>query len=480
MIARPTLLTEDLPMNKVALVAAGLLALALLALPAVVGSITEARVRQRVAAIDASEDTSAELKSFERGWFWSTARIELTLAPDNVAPLAAAAGTSLGAFGTLPIVVELAHGPVAVLDGVYFGWYSMVARPDTEAPQVGELTQTLGVPYLFEFRGRGPYLGGLDFDADAPPFTLPIDDARLSFSGGTVAGAFDGYDLDADAQIGFVDLASPTGTFAVRGVNASADNELRSEYVMPGKASFSIASISVAYPQSVTPVVEAANLKFRSDVSVDAAGELLQMRINYDLDSLRVEDAELTAAALALTVRNLDVAAVEAYSAAAADAAVSGADASAIAAAIGPHLERALKAGPSLTFDPIRFRYGGEPFDGRVEVTTNPDRLPPAGTLSLENPLMLLGLVNTKADLRLSKALAGELATLAARMQLGTDPTIPPDQLDYLAEAQSGLALSMLVGQGILVEDGDGYRSSLDYTDGAMTLNGNPLPFTLP
>jgi uncharacterized protein YdgA (DUF945 family) len=466
-------------MTKVAAIATALLVVVLLALPALVGGITEARVRERVAAIDASADAAAELKSFERGWLRSTARIELKLAPDGAAQLAQAAGTPPGVLDSLPIVVELAHGPIAVLDGVYFGWYTMLARPDLEAPAMAELTEKLAVPYLFQFRGRGPYLGGLDFDADAPPFTLPIEEALLTFSGGTMAGTFDGYRLAADAQVGTVDLASPTGTFTVRGVHASADNELRSEYVLPGKTSLSIASVSVTYPQSTTPVVEAANLRVQSDVAIDSAGELLAMRVDYDLDSLRVEDAELTAAAIALRVRNLDVAAVEAYSAAAADAAVAGADTAALAAAFGPHLERALKAAPSVTLDPIRFRYGGEPFEGRIEVTTKPDRLPPAGTLTLENPLLLLELVDTKADVHLSKALAEELAALAARAQLGNDPTIPPDQLKYLAEAQSGLMLTMLVGQGILVEDGDGYRASFDYSDGAATLNGNPLPFGL-
>ena len=72
---------------------------------------------------------------------------------------------------------------------------------------------------------------------------------------------------------------------------------------------------------------------------------------------------------------------------------------------------------------------------------------------------MLLGVVNTKADVRLSKTLAGQLATLGARMQLAGDPSIPPEQLDYMAEAQSGLMLTMLVGQGVLIEDGDDYRS---------------------
>lgn len=464
-------------MNKVAIVAAALVVIVLLALPGVVGSITEARVRERVAAIDASPNADAEVTSFDRGWLRSTARIDLKLAPDNAAQLANAAGTPLGVFGTLPIVVELAHGPVAMLDGVHFGWSKMVARPDVEAPGVAELTQTLGVPYIFEFRGATPYLGGLHFDADAPPFDLPIDEALLTFSGGTLSGSFAGRQLDADAQIGSLDFRSPTGTFAMRGLEASADNELRSEYVMPGETSFSIASISIAYPaQNAAPMFEVSNLRMASDIDIDAAGELLEMRVTYDVDTVRVEENEVTAGSLALTVRNLDVAAVEAYSAAAAAA---GADAATLAAGFGPILERALKAGPSLLLDPIRFRYGGEPFDGRIEVTTNPERLPPAGTLSLDNPLLMLGLVDTKADVRLSKTLAGQLATLGARMQLGSDPTIPPDQLDYMAEAQSGLMLTMLVGQGVLIEEGEGYRTSVDYTDGSMTLNGNPLPFGL-
>jgi len=38
----------------------------------------------------------------------------------------------------------------------------------------------------------------------------------------------------------------------------------------------------------------------------------------------------------------------------------------------------------------------------------------------------------------------------------------------------------LLVGQGVLVEDGEAYRSSLEFSNGALMLNGNPLPFGLP
>jgi uncharacterized protein YdgA (DUF945 family) len=460
-------------MNKVAIAAAALLLIVLLAIPGVVGSMTEASVRQRVTQIDESPTAAAELKSFDRGWFRSTARIELKLANvDQLAP----AGTDLGVFGSLPIVVEFAHGPVAVLDGVYFGWSTMVARPDTEAPGVTELTQTLAVPYLFQFRGRTPYFGGLDFDADAPPFTLPIDDGLLTFSGGTLAGNFAGGRVKADGHIGSVDLASSTATFAMRSLETSIDNELRSDYVMPGEVSVSIASISVAPPQSTTPIFETANLRMKGDTDIDAAGELLDMRVNYDVDSVRVADNEMTNGSLGMTILKLDVEAVEAYSELAADAAARGAP-DLITAGMGPILERALRSGPTLTFDPISFRYNGEPFEGHVEVTTNPARLPPAGMLSLDNPFVLMGLVNAKADVRLSKTLAGQLATVSAQMQLAADPTIPPDQLEYLAQGQSGLMLTMLVGQGVLIEEGDDYKASVDYSGGSVTLNGNPLPF---
>jgi uncharacterized protein YdgA (DUF945 family) len=464
---------------KKAAIAAVLLVLALLALPGITGWLTESAVRQRVAAIDASPAVSATITSFDRGWFRSSAQIDLRFAPDNVPQLAGVA-SGLGPLAVLPIVVEFAHGPVAVLDGVHFGWSKIVARPDGAGPGITELTRTLGVPYVFEFRGRTSYVGTLSFDADAPPFILPVDEALLMFSGGTLAGTFAKGHLVANAQVGSVDFSSPTGTFALRGLYASADNELRSRYVMPGSASLSIDNVSLVDGiRSATPMFEAANLKFASTVSLDASGELLEVRAAYDLDTLRAADTLITAAALGMTLRNLDVAALEAYSAMVSDAAAAGTAPDAIVAALGPHLERALQKAPSLTVDPLRFRYDDEPFEGRIEITTNPDRLPKAGTLTLDNPLLLVSLVNTDANVRVSKALATKLARLAAQMQIGNDGTVPPDQLEYMAEAQSGLLLTMLVGQGVLLEDGDGYRSSLQFTDGTLTLNGNPLPFGL-
>jgi uncharacterized protein YdgA (DUF945 family) len=471
-------------MNKVAVAAVAVLAAAVLGAPAWVGATIEARVRERVAAIDASDGFAAELTSFDRGWFRSAAK--LTLRWENahvpaVGSLPTPPEDAWLAGRPVPVAVAIAHGPIAVLDGLYLGWATTVARLDKEAPGVPELETTLGVPYVFEFRSRTGFGGDVSFDADAPPFVLPYEEALLTFSGANVEGRLVRRQLETSAEIAAVEVASPTGTFAVHGLRADADIELRSRYVLPGTAAFSVERIVIGGPLSgATPVLEALGLRIASNASLDAAEELLDLRLDYELRSARLPEGELAEAAVGLGLRRLDVAALEAYSAAADDAAAAATHPAQIVRALGPQLERALRAGPSLRLDPLRFRLDDEPFEGHIELNVNTPRLPPVGALNLDNPLLVLGLVNASADVRLSKALAERLATLAARAQLNADGSLPPDELRYLAEAQSSFMLTMLISQGILADDGDGYATTLAYTDGALTVNGSALPFGLP
>jgi uncharacterized protein YdgA (DUF945 family) len=465
-------------MSKLAAAAAAALVLALLATPRVVASVTEARLRERVAALDASDALAVEVTAFERGWFRSAAKIALRLAPQRVAALDAPQDGWL-AGDPIPISVDLAHGPIAVLDGIHIGWSKMIARLDADAPGVPELERTLGVPYVFEFRGRTSFGGNLDFYADAPAFELPLDEALLTFTGADLDGTYVGRRLTARAEIGGVEIASPTGRFALSNIRADADNELRSEYLMPGIAAISIERVSVDDSLRSSAVVEASNVRVSSTTELDSEGDLLDVRVDYAVDSVRLEEGELTAADVGLALRDVDVAALEAYGAAISDAAATTTDSAEILRALAPELERALRAGPSLALDPIDFRLDGEPFDGRIELRMNTARLPRAGAINLDNPLLVLGLIDADADLRLSKTLAQRLATLAAKMQLGADPTLPPDQLQYLAEAQSSLMLTMMIGQGVLIEDGNDYRSAFALRDGTVTVNGNALPFAL-
>lgn len=456
--------------------------LLVLGLPAVLGSMTEARVRDRVASVDSSGAFSAEVRSFDRSWFKSRAIIDVGLDPEYANQLGAATQGAVPPLESLALVVDIAHGPIAMLDGLYFGLAKTVAYPDPSAPAIADAQQQLGVPYLFRWRGRLGFTGGLAFDAEIPPFNLPVDEAGVQFSGAYADGTLRGNHVTADARIDSAEFSSPAGTFALSNLRGSSDNEILTQYLMPGTASFSIERISMSQgPSGAPPLFEVANLRMASDMTLKSDDTLLDVRATYDVDSMLAQGMQISGGTAGLTFSNIDVALLNAYVEAAQRA---GTDPGAMLAAVGPLLGRGLAAGPSLALDPIRFKLDDEPLDARIALSMNPDALPPAGALDISDPGLWMAAANADASLNLSKKLAERLTALAIQMQLATqyagDSNMTPQQLQYLAEAQSGLMLVALTGQGILVDSGNNYRSEFQLTNGTMTLNGNPLPFGLP
>lgn len=469
-------------MRRVAVFAVAAVVLLFVGLPPVLGMLTESQVAGRVAALDASGVLKASLRSYERGWFRSRARIAIELAPQFIARLDAlgAAGGVPSFAGTLdrrtPIEVEIAHGPLAILDGVHFGWSKIVARLDPRSGGVAGLERTLGVPYVFEFRGRTDFRGGVTFDAELPPIDLTIEGARVEFSGAALAGTFAAGRLVGNGHLERFELTSPPGGFAIRNVRAATDTEIRSAYALPGDSSLSIEKISIVdAARGPSPVFDVDNVRIASKIGIDPSGALLDVHATYDVDSVFVDGTRVADASLGLAIDKLDAAALEAYL----DAARTEASGQGPSAERKSALERALVAGPSLVLDPVRFRVNEEPFTARGEVAANPAALPPAGTFDPEDPAAVLPALRSVVTVDVSKKLAHEIAVLATELRYG-DGSLAQEQGRLLAEAQAGLILVTLVGQGILEDAGETYRAELRLADGALTLNGSPLPFALP
>jgi uncharacterized protein YdgA (DUF945 family) len=472
---------KDLAMRKAVTFGTAALVLLALGLPPVFGMLTESNVRARVAAIDRTAAWNARVQSFERGWFRSRVKIQLGLEPQYLPPADPASllgieqATIAALLQDVPLAIDFAHGPIAVLDGVHLGIAALVARLDEDANGIGDLEQRLGVPHLFEFRGRTGFAGALAFDADVPPIGLAVGATTVDFSGAALEGTFARNRLVSTGGLDRFEFSSPTGTFSVRDARGSVDNEIRSAYLMPGNAAFSIERIAIVDAASgPMPRFEAANVSFDSAVSLDAREDLLDARATYAIASLLVDGTRVADAHVGLAFRRIDVAALERYFAALEEL-KQPANGRALDALL-PVLERALKASPSFALDPVRFRLDDEPFAGNLEVVAvNP--APPRGLA--QNPAALLDVFTTTADVELSKKLAQRLALLAALRYVG-EAGLPPDQLRNMAEAQSGIFLLTLVAQGILTDTGDGYRAVLRLADGALTVNGSVLPFGLP
>jgi uncharacterized protein YdgA (DUF945 family) len=469
-------------MKKVAIYAVAAVALLLLALPPMLGMLTESQVRARVAALDASGVLKVSLRTYERGWFRSRARMSLALAPQTIArldELGAALGLpplSADLDRRVPISLEIAHGPLAVLDGVYFGWSKIVARPDDGARNVAALERNLGVPYLFEFRGRTGFAGGVSFDASVPPVDLEAAGVHIAFSGAGVDGGFVGQRLVSDSRLDGFTLTSPPGALTIRNVRAATDLELGSSGTGPGDARLSVEQLSIVdAARGDEPVLDAANVRIASKVGLDPRAALLDLHATYDSDSVQLYGTRVAEASVGVALAKIDVAALETYL----KLAQTDGGGNDPAAEVGRALTRALAAGPSFVLDPLRLRIDGEPFTARVEIAANPAALPATGSVEPDNWLALLPALRTKADVDVSKKLARDIAVRAAEMRFADDG-MPPDQRRLLADMQAGLMLVTLVSQGMLVDAGDTYHAELSLADGAVTLNGGPLPFDLP
>jgi uncharacterized protein YdgA (DUF945 family) len=444
--------------------------------------LTESQVRARVAALEASGVLKVSLRSYERGWFRSRARLSLALAPQTIArldELGAALGLppiSADLDRRAPIALQIAHGPLAVLDGVYFGWSKIVARPDAGARNIAALERSLGVPYLFEFRGRTSFAGGVSFDATVPPVDLEAEGVHIAFSGAGVDGAFVGQRLVSDSRLDGFALTSPPGAFTIRNVRAATDVELGSSNAAPGDAKLSIEQLSIVdAARGDGPVLDAANVRIASKIGLDPRAALLDLHATYDADSVLLYGARIADASVGVALDKIDLAALETYL----KLAQTDGGGNDPAAEVGKALTHALAAGPSFVLDPLRFRFDGEPFTARLEIAANPAALPATGSVDPDNWLALLPALRSTASVDVSKKLARDIAVLVAEMRFADDG-MPPDQRRLLADMQAGLMLVTLISQGMLVDAGDTYHAELSLTDGALTLNGGPLPFDLP
>jgi uncharacterized protein YdgA (DUF945 family) len=259
-------------------------------------------------------------------------------------------------------------------------------------------------------------------------------------------------------------------------VRAATDIELGSSNVIPGDAKLSIEQLSIVDAErGNSPVLDAANVRIGSKVGLDPHTTLLNLHATYDGESLLLYGTRIADANVGISLDKVDVAALDTYSRLLERISV-GADS---AAEVGKALAHTLAAGPSFTIDPLRFRIDGEPFTAHLEIAANPAAFAATDSVDLDSWLALLPALRSTVNVDVSKKLAREIAVLTAEMRY-VDDTMPPEQRRLLADAQAGLMLVTLTSQGILVDTGDTYRAELRLADGAVTLNGGPLPFDLP
>jgi uncharacterized protein YdgA (DUF945 family) len=348
------------------------------------------------------------------------------------------------------------------------------------------MREQLGMPYLFELRGRAGFGTGFEFDGDVPPIDYSDGVNEVDFSGFLVEGTLDGDHVVAAGTIENLDIASPFATCIVEQFQVDTDYRFRPNDIAVGTSDLAIARVAASSPMlGAEPLFNASGLTVSSDIELDEAATLLRIAVSYGADTVVAgSDVTLTETNFGITLADLDAAAVQQYYLAMQGLYTApAADPDALLADLGQVFDRLLERGPSLTLDPIRFSMNGEPFSANVRVVTDPSALPPSPR-NLQDPTTWLAFASVNAEADVSKTLAQSIAHQFVRQQLvaageAAGAPMPEDQLDEMAAAQAGLLLVQLSGQGFLEDAGESYTTTLEFGSGELTVNGAAIPLGL-
>jgi uncharacterized protein YdgA (DUF945 family) len=466
-------------MKKVLLVLIVLIVVAVLGLPVLTGMMTQARIEERVAALNNNPIVLVEVESYDRGWLAATSRIEIGVNPEYAAQFAAE--TPPGFFDErIPVVLEVKHGPVIFDSGVQIALSSVVATFDPESPLSVLARDQLGMPYIFQLRGHGPITGGFVFEADIPPVDYGDGANDLSFSGLRIDGTLRGNHVTSRGNIDSLDFTSAFTTAVVEQVSFDMTSEYQVGGFGVGNGELTVARVVVTSPMAGTePLFTAQGLRVGGESAIDAGR--MRIGVSYGAQSVAAGTSlSLADAELAIAVADLDAEAMRDYyetvqlvmgqqPAASPDE---------LFAALVPVFERLVDGGPNLAVDPIRFAMNGEPFFAKILVDVDPAALPPAAQRNYQDPTLWLAASTVTAEAQVSKVLAQDLARQAMVMQLAGsgDPSLTEEDINAQAEAQVGLMLVQLTGMGMLQDAGDSYTTTARFASGTLTVNGTPVP----
>jgi uncharacterized protein YdgA (DUF945 family) len=341
--------------------------------------------------------------------------------------------------------------------------------------------RTLGMPYLFELKGKAGFGTGFEFSGEIPSFDGAMADASYEFSGLDVTGLSKGDHVDFVAVI---ENASLQGTFVSAVLDSfrmTGDYELRPGTFSLGRSETTLGRLTAINPSlGATPMFSVENLSMSTATSENAEGSHFDMQVTYGIGQLAVADAfEISDASLGLRLAHIDsLATGEIMQAARAMQAA--ADSATPIGELLPELNRLITGSPELTIDPLNFSLAEGDFNGRLHIGLDGSALPTGSVNDLLNPAVAMGAISAEVDVKASKAVVQRLVRLVAdtlpAMTDAEGKVLPPDQAMRLVDARVSQNLGMMTTLGIVRDDGESLSCALRLADGSLTANGQPLP----
>lgn len=481
-------------MKKVTLIATSI-AVILLFIPFVLGMQAQNALEQGVNS--ATEQyggyINAELEDFDRGWFSSTGKIRVGFSQEYVTSMPALQasmpdGELIGDLLAKGFAqdIEISHGPFTG-DGLGLG--RVVSTIDANShPDLSDFLTKTGNTYLLRSAMTLGFGGAGSVSMDAPAFQISdfsdnLDD--MVFAGAAATGSIDFSDLhfQVEGHMNGLSLVSSQGEALVErttfisnmtypehapyGLGDGAIKVSRVVALSGNQANFDMRQANITFATTQSETADPTQAKVALELSyvveelIAAGTELKDLEVSFGMEELD----SLTLAKLQNLGRHVQA---------------NPNDVAEILAQFTDPLYDLLAGGAVVKVDPVRFVYNDQPFNAKVVLRSKPDNLPNRSAFSLENPMLLASLFQVDADISIDQQLATELAIPQLKQQLlagvPADTEVDDAQLEQMARAQAPMMMGALVGQGMLREDGTNYTVQAQYDNGALLVNGTPIP----
>jgi uncharacterized protein YdgA (DUF945 family) len=342
------------------------------------------------------------------------------------------------------------------------------------------------MPYVVDFRGRGSFGLGFDYEGDVPPGEMRLGDFAIESSGAEFSGAFGGCNQKFSGELELLTVQSLFFSAILEAVTVTSDMQSAARGELPlGSSELSICRLSISDPlQGADASFTTSGMRVTIDANKNDDDELIDVGVVYAVDSLTIgTDIAVEQAQLGIRLEHLDaVAAAELYRFA---ELVDGAgDSDELEAQMMPILGRLLAGGPVLLLDPMIISMPEGELTGKLTLTLDPAAIPPGAVLDEMMLTQAMVSAGITLDLTASKPLVQLLAEqyLLSQMQSEIDfgiqgqIPVPPEQLAAQAEMQANLVLLLISSQGMIRDQGDTWATTFSLENGVATANGQPIP----
>lgn len=485
-------------MKKIIGAALILVLVILLAGPFVAGMKAERELQNAIEKFNAYPGYELAWTEYQRGWFSTEAVLsvgfDMSQWPnDDADPIV---------FPTLPLNIQISHGPILLTKqqeavqgadegqssgGLNLGWYSW--RLDLSPDQTAWLQERLNSDSegdLYDAWGHMGLTGSVAFNDKLQAFSIDDEAGNrfITVNGYAGSGAVSSAgELSYQGHFEGMDVAAQDALLVLGNTTLEFSGDLSridwNTFLYPSDFSMTLESLRI---QGNEGEMLMTNTHFSGAVEMPTDENWFTLTANMGVEQVIAGDVRIDNAVMDLAYERISTRAYQAYIdmvKAMSESATAQQDMDYQSFFTPEIMQEFFANGPAFVLRDLSFSMPEGSFDGDFELAIQKDLVEPVPVI---NPLMLIQAITLAANVEIDQTLALYFSKEASRARMQAtmnEEDVEPEDAEAALIEEAQATVDMLLAQNILVKDGEDLKATMQFIDGQLLLNGNPIPLPL-